>query len=106
MYFKIKVCFDYQEENDSIIKNNEILNILHGSFMEQCQEIQKDLVCYEPEIQSTEKNDDKIVTIFAIDIEAEPVDIEEPTFLQYHKTNFLKNKIDYLNEIDTKISQK
>ena len=99
MYFKIKVCFDYQEENDSIIKNNEILNILHGSFMEQCQEIQKDLVCYEPEIQSTEKNDDKIVTIFAIDI-------EEPTFLQYHITNFLKNKIDYLNEIDTKISQK
>ena len=106
MYFKIKVCFDYKEKNDAAIKNNEILNLLHGSFMDQCQEIQKDLVCYEPEIQSTKINDDKFETIFSIDIEAEPIDIEEPTFLQYHITNYLKDKFDYLTEIDTKISQK
>ncbi len=107
MYFKIKVTTsDIEETKDFTIMNNDILNYLHNNFMDQIQQVQAELVSFEPEIETVYIEDGKMNTIFSVDIDATAQDIKECEKLKLYILNNIKEQFPKLTSIESKISQK
>lgn len=107
MYFKIKTTTsDIEETKDFTIMNNTILNYLHDNFMDQLQQIQENLVSFDPEIETVYLEDEKMNTIFSVEIEATAQDIKECEKLKLYILSHLKEQFPKLTSIESKISQK
>lgn len=107
MYFKIKTTIsEIEEAKDFTVLNNNILNYLHNNFMDQIQQIQTELVSFEPEIEKVYIENEEMNAIFSVEIDATAQDIKECEKMKLHILNNLKEQFPNLTSIESKISQK